>query len=261
MAKETKNRVRVITLTSDFGDEFAKSQVELVINSINPEAKFIVLSNQATRFDILEGAFLLAKSYRFSPRNSIHIGVVDPGVGSGRKGLLISTKNYWFVGPDNGLLYPAAKDDGIEEVYTLDEEKLTLTGLNTFHGRDVFAPAAARLSILPLKKSPLEFAQPISESTITPYVLEPNLVAHIDHYGNAKLTSSAEQFKPGDQIKVDLTTGRIIIPYCRTFTDVPQGALLAYTGSHGTLELARNLGSAAQTLQLTVGQKLGINIP
>lgn len=254
MEKEIKNTV--ITLVSDFGDKFAEAQVELVIHSINPNAKFVVVSNEVTPFSILEGAFLLAKSYRFSPRDSIHIGVIDPGVGSTRKGLLIRTQNHWFVGPDNGLLYPAAKDDGIKEVFTIDEAKLNLTNLNTFHGRDVFAPAAARLS---LGESPLSFAQLVSESAICPYVFESHQVAHIDRYGNVKLTSSPEQFQPGDLIPVDLTTGRIIIPYCRTFTDVPQGALLAYEGSHGTLELARNLGSAAQTLQLTVGQRLGID--
>lgn len=246
----------VITLTADFGDRFAQAQMELVVHSINPQARFVVLSNEVTPFSILEGAFLLAKSYRFSPRQSIHIGVVDPGVGSERKGLLIRTRNHWFVGPDNGLLYSAATDDGIEEAFALDEGKLNPGGLSTFHGRDVFAPAAARLS---RGESPLSFAQPIDKTTICPYNLEPNQVAHIDPYGNAKLTTAPEQFRPGDEITIDFTTGRVIVPFCRTFADVPRGALLAYQGSHGTLELARNFGSAAQALQLVVGQRLGIN--
>lgn len=253
----SKERLKnsVITLTADFGDRFAQAQMELVVHSINPKARFVVLSNEVTPFSILEGAFLLAKSYRFSPRHSIHIGVVDPGVGSERRGLLIKTQNYWFVGPDNGLLYPAAESDGIEEAFVLDETRLNLTGLNTFHGRDVFAPAAARLS---RGESVINFAQAINSVTICPFNLEPNQVAHIDPYGNAKLTTASEQFRPGDEISIDFTTGRIKIPFCRTFADVPSGALLAYQGSHGTLELARNLGSAAQALQLVVGQRLGI---
>lgn len=245
----------LITLTADFGDRFAQAQVELAVHTINPDSKFVVVSNEVTPFSILEGAFLLAKSYRFSPGGTIHIGVVDPGVGSERKGLLIRSSDYWFVGPDNGLLYPAAYDNGIEEVFAIIEDRINLTGLNTFHGRDVFAPAAARLS---LGESPLDFAQPISKDSIHPLNFEPNQVAHIDSYGNVKLTSTPEHIKPGDQIGIDLTTGRITIPYCKTFADVPKGALLAYQGSHGTLELARNLGSAAQTLQLSIGEKLEI---
>lgn len=253
-----KLRDPVITLIADFGDKFAEAQVELVVSSINPQVKFVVVSNEVTPFSILEGAFLLAKSYRFSPRDSIHIGVVDPGVGSERKGLLIKTQNHWFVGPDNGLLYPAAKSDGIEEIFAINENGLNITGQNTFHGRDVFAPAAARLS---LGESPLNFAQPINETEIHQYDFEPYQVAHIDSFGNIKLTSSPEGIKAGNKISIDFTTGRIIIPYCRTFTDVPQGTLLAYRGSHDTLELAINLGSAAQVLQVTVGQKLKVNNP
>lgn len=246
----------VITLISDFGDRFAQAQVELAVHAVNPQVKFMLISNEVTPFSILEGAFLLAKSYQFSPRDSIHVAVVDPGVGSERKGLIIRTQDYWFVGPDNGLLYPAAEDNGIKDVFAIDQERLNLTGLNTFHGRDVFAPAAARLS---LGESPLNFANPVDLASICPYTFEPNQVAHIDWYGNIKLTSLSEQFQVGDQLSIDLTTGRIIIPFCRTFADVPQGALLAYQGSHGTLELARNLGSAAQVLQVFVGQKLAIN--
>lgn len=247
----------VITLTADFGDRFSQAQVELSAYSVNPDAKFIPISNEVTRHSILEGAFLLAKSYHFSPRNSIHIAVVDPGVGSGRKGLLIRTQDYWFVGPDNGVLYPAAKDNGIKDVFVIDEEVVNPLRFNTFHGRDVFAPAAARLS---LGESPINFAQPVDETLIQAYDFPPDHVAHIDNFGNSKFTSLPEGLNPGDQIDIDLTVGRIVIPFCRTFTDVPAGELLAYRGSHGTLELASNGGSAAGVLKLTVGQRLKIGI-
>lgn len=247
----------VITLTTDFGDRFSQAQVELAVYSVNPNAKFIPISNEVTRHSILEGAFLLAKSYRFSPRNSIHIAVVDPGVGSGRKGLLIRTQDYWFVGPDNGVLYPAAKDNGIKDVFVIDEEAVNPSMSNTFHGRDVFAPAAARLS---LGESPLNFAQPVDETLIQVYDFSPNYVAHIDNFGNTKLTSLPEDLSLGDQIDIDSIAGRIVIPFCITFTDVPKGELLAYRGSHDTLELASNGGSAARILGLTVGQRLKIGI-
>lgn len=256
MADIERTTNKVITLTADFGDNFALAQVGLVISSINPEAKFMVISNNVTPFSILEGAFLLAKSCTYSPKESIHIAVVDPGVGTGRRGILLKTRNHWFVGPDNGLLYPAATEDGIEEAYCLDESLLNRRHSNTFHGRDIFAPAAARIS---LGEPPLNFAIPISPDTVRPYCLEPDQVGHIDPYGNAKLTISPEGYKPGDRLCIDFTTGRISIPYCRTFADVPKGGLLAYWGSNDTLEIAQNLGSAAKTLNLTVGDKLRIS--
>lgn len=247
----------VITLVSDFGDTWAKSQVELVIHTINPEVKFITLENEVTPFSIIEGAFVIAKSFRFSPRNSIHIGVVDPGVGSERRGLMIRSQDYWFVGPDNGLLYPAASESGIEQVYAIDEQRVSRTGLNTFHGRDVFAPAAALLS---LGHSPLDFSDPIDPHSVKELFLRENQVVRIDHqYGNIKLASHPKELGIGDQVHVDFRTGRIVIPYCRTFSDMPKGELLAYRGSHETLELAKNLGSAVDLLQVEVGQVLGIS--
>lgn len=248
----------VITLTSDFGDDWARSQVELVVHSINPDAKFIPLENKVTRWSILEGAFIIAKSYRLAPRNSVHIGVVDPDVGSGRLGLVIRSKDYWFIGPDNGLLYPAASDNGIEEVFAIDEERVNITGLDTFHGRDVFAPAAARVS---LGESPLSFAEDIDPTSIRRLILEENQVVRIDHqYGNVKLATHPDGLRVGeDQITVDLHNGRVVIPYWRTFSDVPEGEMLAYRGSHGTLELARNLAPLTEVLDLSVGQRLDIN--
>lgn len=256
MSKERLLPSNVITLTADFGDRFAQAQVELAVFAINPRARFVSLTNEVKPFCILEGAFLLAKSYRFSPRGSIHIGVVDPGVGSNRRGLLIGTENYWFIGPDNGLLYPAAVDDGVKEVFALDEEKLNSRGLNTFHGRDVFAPAAARLS---LGEQPLNFALPIDPETIVPYCFEPHQVAHIDPYGNVKLTSLPPDLKPGDGVSIRFATNReVVVSYRRTFADVAEGELVAYTGSHGTLELAINRGFAAKALPVDIGEILQV---
>lgn len=246
----------IITLTSDFGDRFAEAQVEMVVHALNPDAKFLALTGEVTPFSILEGAFLLSKTYQFSPRGSVHMAVIDPGVGSERRGLVIETTNNWFVGPDNGVLYPAAQKDGIKRVFALDEDKLSTTGLNTFHGRDVFAPAAARI----LKGEPVfNFANLVNPESIKNFDLKPNHVGHIDRYGNVKTTNSPEGLSFGDEIWIDLVTGRIKIPFCKTFADVPKGGLLAYRGSHDTLEIAKNLGSAAKTLQLEVGQRLEVN--
>lgn len=253
-----EGKVPLITLTTDFGDDWARAQVELIIDGINPDVKFIPLENKITRWSILEGAFVIAKSYQLARRGAIHIGVVDPTVGSQRRGLIIRSKDYWFVGPDNGLLYPAASGNGIEEAFAIDEERVNITGLDTFHGRDVFAPAAARLS---LGESPLNFAKEIDPASIRQLILEENQVVRIDHqYGNIKLATHPEGLRVGeDSIIIDLHTGRVVIPYWKTFSDVPEGEMLAYRGSHGTLELARNLAPLTEILDLSVGQRLEIN--
>lgn len=247
----------VITLTSDFGDDGAENIVAMVVHGINPDIKFIPFTRQVTRHSILEGAFLLAKYYRFSPRESIHIAVVDPGVGSDRKGLAVRTRDYWFVGPDNGLLYPAAISNGIERAYVIDETRVNITGENTFHGRDVFAPVAARLS---LGEDPLEIGKEVDPESLHKMHLEANQVAHIDNYGNAKLTTHPDGLTLGDSVVIDHPEQRIEVPYRRTFSDVPEGSLVAYRGSNGTLELAVRLGDAAQRLGLNVGDRLAISM-
>ena len=244
----------VITLTSDFADKFAESQVELVIHSINPTIKFIVGQSNVTPFSILEGAFILSKLYPFSPNGSIHLAVVDPGVGSERKGIIIKTKNYWFIGPDNGLLYSAATDNGIEKVWTINEAVIGSLS-NTFHGRDIFAKVAAYISIdKPLEEFAIEF--PVKD--IVALSSKQNQVVHIDPYGNIKLQAKSNGFRFGDKLVIATPKTKTNAVYCKTFADVPLGDYLIYQGSHQTLELAKNQDSAAEKLDVKVGEILEI---
>ena len=113
---------RVITLLTDFGlrDPYV-GVMKGVIKRINPDVEIIDLSHEVPKYDIDTAALILWVSYRFFPRKTIHVCVVDPGVGTSRKAILIVTKNYYFIGPDNGCLYPAAKSDGIEEIYDISD--------------------------------------------------------------------------------------------------------------------------------------------
>jgi len=244
----------VITLTSDFGDRFAESQLELVINSLNPSIKFIVAENNIHPFSINEGAFIISKFYSFAPLGSIHIGVVDPGVGSTRKGIIIKSGNYWFIGPDNGLLYPAANQDRIKEVYVIDESKLGSLS-NTFHGRDIFAKVAAFIS---LRRPLLEYAIPHPISSVKTLIFIDNQVVHIDPYGNIKLYAQPNGFILGETIMVKKNEKQIYATYCKTFADVHPGEYLLYNGSHQTLELAINTGSAADQLGIKIEDVLQI---
>lgn len=246
---------KIITLTSDFGDTFAKSQLEVVIHAINPHAKFIVASNEITPFSIVEGAFILLKFYSFTPKGSIHMTVVDPGVGSERKGIIIKTQNHWFVGPDNGVLYPAAVQDGIEKVFIIDYEKLGNFAI-TFHGRDVFAKVAAYLSI---KKPLKEYTYQDKNFKPQTFHFQENQIVHIDPYGNIKLSPEPSDFQPGEKLDITLPSKKKIqAVFCRTFSDVQPGEFLLYGGSHQTLELANNLNNAGKLLQLRVGDIIQI---
>jgi S-adenosyl-L-methionine hydrolase (adenosine-forming) len=248
------NQQPIISLTTDFGDTFACSQCEVVIHGINPDVRFIIASNQITEFSILEGAFVLQKFYPFSPKGSVHIAVIDPGVGSNRRGIIIQTTNYWFVGPDNGVLYPAANLDGIQNVYVIDEAQIGSLS-NTFHGRDIFSKVAAYLTI---EKTLGLFCFQVDQDTIVKLEIQPNQVAHVDPYGNIKLSSGPYGFAVGDTLEIKTPQKTLKVPFCHTFADVKKGEFLVYYGSHQTLEIAKNLGDANKELQLEIGDILDI---
>ncbi len=140
--------MKIIAILTDFGnkDNFV-GIMKAVMLSINPNLNFIDITNQISPHNIREAAFVLLKSYYFFPKNTIFLVVVDPTVGTERKPIVIRTRNYYFVGPDNGVLYPAASKDKIEEIIWLNRKELFCKNISsTFHGRDVFAPIAAYLT-------------------------------------------------------------------------------------------------------------------
>lgn len=144
-----RQKMHIITLLTDFGnkDNFV-GVMKGVILKINPQAKIIDLSHNVASQNILEAAFLLQNSFKYFPKNTIHLAVVDPGVGSKRRKLLVKTKDYYFVAPDNGVLSPLLKKEGAREIIEITNDRYFLKPVScTFHGRDIFAPVAAHLSL------------------------------------------------------------------------------------------------------------------
>jgi S-adenosylmethionine hydrolase len=130
----------VIVLLTDFGESEYAGVMRGVIYSICPDAQIVDLTHLVPSQSIREGAWILLQSYKYFPKGTVFVSVVDPGVGTARDAVVVVTKNYIHIGPDNGLLYPVASDDGIERVYRI----LIDEGVSkTFHGRDIFAKAAA----------------------------------------------------------------------------------------------------------------------
>lgn len=219
----------IITITTDLGDGFATSQLKAIVASLGFEGQLIE-NHDVTPFSIVEGAYGIWQLAKFCPPGTIHVGIVDPGVGSDRAGIIIKTKNFWLVGPDNGLLYLAAAADGIVKTWKINHD---VNISNTFHGRDVFIKQAVFLA-----QGKLPRGKEIKE--IKRLSFREGQVLHIDHYGNAKIWGKR-------------TFG---LPVVKTFSDVAEGEPLLLNGSSDLLELAVNLGSAKERFGLKLGQVL-----
>jgi S-adenosyl-L-methionine hydrolase (adenosine-forming) len=180
----------VVALLTDFGlnDGFA-AQMKAVILKVNPAAQIVDISHGVDSFDIYGGAFLLWSSFAYFPKGTIFVGVVDPGVGSARKNIIIKTKNYFFVGPDNGVLTIAAWRDGIEKIVEIKNTKYFLQPNScTFHGRDIFASVAGHLSrginILRFGKLSKTFKQIVFPAFVIDGARLKAKIIYIDKFGN-----------------------------------------------------------------------------
>lgn len=215
------------------------------------------------------GAFILASASTYFPKNTIHVAVVDPGVGISRRPLLIETNNHFFIGPDNGLLVLAAEKQGIKRIVELKNNNLMLNKVsNTFHGRDIFAPAAAHLlnGINPLlfgsqinKLNKLFFKKITrTQKSISGEVL------YIDGFGNIITNIPAKELNQnlcGKIVTVKSSNSKITTKFYRSYSDAKLGELLVLIGSHGYLELSANQDNAAVKTKIQIGDNFTITIP
>jgi S-adenosylmethionine hydrolase len=253
----------IISLLTDYGllDPFV-GEMKAVILSICPDARIIDITHQVQKFDVRLGSFLLAGAAPYFPAGTVHVGVVDPGVGSSRRAIVVETARAVYVGPDNGLLVPAAQREEILHVYELTNRSLMRKEVSaTFHGRDVFAPAAAHLASgkLPRDCGPEisdymqpSYAQPRFEGkTITCEVF------HIDGFGNivTNVSNGIERLGLAFGDKVSLTFGkkRLRARFVRTYSDLKDKEFGILLGSHGFFEVACREASAADRLRVRIG--------
>lgn len=261
--------MKVITLLTDFGvtDPYVAETKGVMLSKCR-DIEIIDITHQVEPFNIAQGAFLLLLAYRFFPPGTIHVAVVDPGVGTERRGLVLRSRNYWFIGPDNGLLYPASMSDGVEECFEILSDNYPRIGGQTFHARDVFAPVAAELasgswpalrrvsldSVTRLELSAAKFSDGEAEAE----------VLHIDRFGNAILNIDASvlpaELRLGDEISVEHGGSIHRARYVRAYGDVSPGAPLLTFGGTGLLEVAVNKGSAASLLGLRPGDRVRLRL-
>ncbi|MEO0143648.1 MAG: SAM-dependent chlorinase/fluorinase [candidate division WOR-3 bacterium] len=243
---------RKIAFISDFGESFYVGQVKGVIKSINPNAEIIDITHNVPKFNIKAGQFVLYSSYKYFPKGTIFLVVIDPGVGSNRKAIAIESDNYYFVGPDNGLF-------GFLKNYKAYEIEIPKNASYTFHARDVFAPFCAKLS----KGYNIEdIAKPIEDIIKLDFrevkVFENYIIGEIvfvDDFGN--LITNIEFNENFKYVEINEIK---ISKKVRTYSDAKKGELVFLKGSYEFLEISIVEGNASKVLNVSFGEKVKVYI-
>ena len=257
--------MNLITLTTDFGtQDWFVGTMKGVILRINSRASIADLTHDVPAGDIRAGAFALMAGCRFFPKGTVHVAVVDPGVGSGRKALAVRTQDYLFVGPDNGVLSFALAREKVKSIRRLENTCYFLHPLSrTFHGRDIFAPVAAHLSRgVPVHKfgpAQKDFCRlPWPETQVQADGITGEVV-YIDRFGNA-ITNIENARLPAPDKGTVFWKGKRLCTMHNFYQSVPPGRAVAVPGSSGFLEIAVNGGSAAVKLRLKPGNPLTVRL-
>src|SRR6266850_6081672 len=242
----------IVTLLTDFGtaDSYV-AEMKGVLLTCAPKATLVDVTHQVSPGDVRGAQYVLSRTWMFFPEGSVHVAVVDAGVGTDRRVLGATRFGHYFLAPDNGLLSFLSLNATFVSIPVLPE------AAPTFHGRDVFAPAAAGLTTGGSLES---LGTPITDPHYSPLPI-PRIdgdalvgeVLYVDRFGTLVSNISPGALKPGASLRV---AGMDVGPLRRTFADVASGALVAFTGSGGTVEIAVRDGSAARLLGVTVGAKV-----
>lgn len=254
----------IVTLTTDFGfhDGYVGAMKGVVL-SLAPSATVVDVTHGVPSRDVVAGAVALSQAAPLFPAGTIHIAVVDPGVGGERADVLVEAGGSFFIGPDNGVLSLAAQ--GPRRVFRIEAPAFRREPVSpTFHGRDVFAPTAGRLAagaapsdVGPEVDSIVDLAQP---SVAWRAGRIEGVVIHVDGFGNLITSLPAAQVPEGASIEVDAHGATFHPVLARTFSDVSSGALVAYVGSGGHLEIARRDGSAAAYIGVERGAQVRVRV-
>jgi len=256
---------RVITLTTDFGlQDHYVSAMKAVMLGIAPEARFIDISHDIPPQDIMAGAWVIRNAALLFPPNTVHLVVVDPGVGTDRNAVILKVWDQYLVGPDNGI-FSLFFDEFNYDAYRLNNKKFWREDTSdTFHGRDIFAPVAAHLS---KGVDPEEMGEPIKDLVTYRWAVPiadkdgiQGWIVHIDRFGNlvSNIPESLYQEVIGKK-KAKIYVGTSILEKTsKTFGDVEEGEAVAFTGSSGMIEIGINKGNAAQMLGVQKGAQVTV---
>ncbi len=258
----------IITFLSDFGlEDGYVGIVKGVILGINPRARIVDITHQIPHGSILDAAFVLQEAWHFFPEGTVHLAVVDPGVGTTRRPIAVQAERHFFVGPDNGLFWPIIDRYPSSRIVHLNQEHYFRSEISdTFHGRDIFAPVAAHLATgvaLQLLGPPIK--NPSSLSIPVPEIRDNLLlgaVIRIDHFGNLITNidkNTLEKFLGKDEAVIRIGDLHIT-GIARTYGETTPGKVIALMGSAGLLEIAVCLGRAGDLDGLGAGNPLGMAV-
>ncbi len=254
----------IVTLLSDFGNRSPYPAQMKAVLAASCDAVLIDITHDVPRHDLRTGAYLLAAVAQTTPAGTVHLAVVDPGVGTARRPLVVVGGGQFFVGPDNGVLLPAARRLGPPRAYEITAPALTRgAGSATFHGRDIFAPAAARLAAGAL---PEGLGRPVAEFTDLDLgagrregTVLAGEVIYVDAFGNL-ITSISSSLLASDGTPVRVMVGHKRSPAtaARTYGEVAAGRVVVVPASDGLLEVAVREGSAAERFAASRGAPVRI---
>lgn len=267
--KASDSGSRLVAVLTDYGTvDFYVGAMQGAMYTVNPQVRITTITHQIEPFNVAEGSFVLAQAAREFPPGTVFLAVVDPGVGTRRRSIVMeSLDRKLFVAPDNGLLTGVMNELGMARAFEITNPGVMRQGKAsaTFHGRDIYGPVAARLAAgtdpaevgpeivdlvrLPIKKGRRE------GSVIT------GSVVHIDGYGNLISNISGDMikeknFETGTLIHITINDKLITATFAKTYGDVPEGAWLALVNAQNFLEIARNLKNAAKTLNACTGMRV-----
>ena len=242
----------MITLLTDFGTaDYFVGAVKGAILSVNPAAVIVDITHEIPPQDIAAGAFTLLAAYKTFPAGTIHVAVVDPGVGSTRRPIIVSANEQFFVGPDNGLFTYIYDRETSHKTFHVTADRFFRSSVSsTFHGRDIFAPVAAALSN---GVAPEEFGPEINDAVRLPSLETPLRILHIDRFGNC-VTNITRALSPREIV----VNGRTISEFRQFYGDGDDQSLFAIWGSAGFLEISVNGGSAARVLGASRGSEVSL---
>ena len=242
----------IITVTTDFGlQDHYVGVMKGVIAGINPDVRLIDISHDVRSYEVAHGAFVIAQAYRYFPAGTVHLVVVDPGVGSERRAIVAAAAGQFFVAPDNGVLSQVfEREEHTVRVIDVDRFALKPTS-RTFHGRDVFAPVAGRLSLgTPFEDFGEVTGDYVRLEPTTPKLIEPGhwrgRVLNIDRFGNI-VTSFPSELLERSPVGFRIELGEIeVATVAESYAAAPEGTPFIIAGSSGYLEVSINQGSAGE---------------
>jgi S-adenosylmethionine hydrolase len=259
--------VKIITFLTDFGlkDGYVAQMKAVALNISN--AKLVDITHEINPHNVFQGAYILRTCVPFFPQGSVHVAIIDPGVGTNRRGIVISAGKHILVGPDNGLLLPVSHYFGDFIVYKIENEKFMKSSISqTFHGRDIFSPIAAHISngisIEEIGSRITDFV----DLDFGVYERKGNIIVgkiiHIDRFGNIITNISGDiilsNFNYNNEILIYVLDKTIKVPFVSSYGFIAKGKLLATIGSGNLFEIAINQGQAARKLSVKEQNKIEI---